>query len=98
MTGQDLYVVPLATASRVSALHHLYISYMVISNRNAKFSFVKLHKSWCIGKPPPSLTIAGFPEDTQFCVVETLDKDLEIIKYRRLDKTRAVFGFPELYN
>ena len=71
---------------------------MVISNRNAKFSFVKLHKSWCIGKPPPSLTIAGFPEDTQFCVVETLDKYLEITKDRSLDKTRPVFGFLELYN
>ena len=70
---------------------------MVTSNRNVKSSFVKLHKSWCIGKPPPSLTIVGFPEDTQLCVVQT-DKYLEITKDGRLDKSKIVFGFCKPYN
>ena len=33
-------------------------------------SFVK-------GKPPLSITIIGFSEDLQLCVIETLDKYLE---------------------
>ena len=51
-------------------LQHLGIRYMTKGDDKV---IAKLHKSWLKGKPPPSLTIFGFPEDPQLCVIETLD-------------------------
>ena len=51
---------------------------MVKSNSNVKFRFAKTHKSWRKCKPSPFLTIDGFPEDPQLCVIDTLDKNFEM--------------------
>ena len=63
----------LTTASRVSGLQHLDIRYMTKGDNKVTFYFAKLHKCWRKDKLPPSLTIIGFPEDPQLCVIETLD-------------------------
>ena len=62
-----------------------------------KFYFAKLHKNWRKGKPLPSLTITGFPEDSQLCEIETLDTHLDRTKERRLGKSQLLFSFQKPY-
>ena len=59
--------------------------------------FAKLHKSWRKGKPPSSLTIIGFPEDPQLCIIETLDTYLDRTKDRRLAKPQLLLNFQKPY-
>ena len=81
------------TASRVSGLQHLDIRYMTKEDNNITFYFVKLHKGWHKDKPCPSLTIIGFPKDSQLCVIETLDMYLDRTKARRLGKSQLLLSF-----
>ena len=65
LTDQELayklcMLLSLTTASRVLGLQHLDIRYMTKEDKKVTFYFAKLHKSWCKGKPTPSLTIIGF--------------------------------------
>ena len=83
----------LTTASRVSGLQHLDIMYMEKRDNKVTFYFAKLHKSWHKGKPPPSLTNIGFPEDPQLCVIETLDTYLDRTKDRKLGKSQLLLNF-----
>ena len=85
------------TASRVSGLQHLDIRYMTKEDNNITFYFVKLHKGWHKDKPCPSLTIIGFPEDSQLCVIETLDMYLDRTKARRLGKSQLLLSFQKPY-
>ena len=73
MTYNLRILLSLTTTSRVLRLRHLDIRYMTKGNDKVAFYFAKLHMSWRKGKPLPSLTIIGFPEDSQLCVNETLD-------------------------
>ena len=45
----------LTLASRVSAIHHLGVRYIVKGNGKCVFKFHRLHKIWRCGKPIPSL-------------------------------------------
>ena len=73
MTYNLRILLSLTTTSRVLRLQDLDIRYMTKGNNKVAFYFAKLHKSWRKGKPLPSLTITGFPEDSQLRVNETLD-------------------------
>ena len=66
----------LTKASRVSGLQHLGIRYMTKGDKVTFYS-PKPHTSWHKGKPPPSLTIIGFPKDSQLCAIETLKRYLD---------------------
>ena len=77
MTCKLCMLPSLTTASRVSGLQQLDIRYMTKRDNKVTFYFTKLHDSWRKGKPPPSLTIIGLPEDSQLCVIETLDTYLD---------------------
>ena len=46
---------------------------MTKGDNKVTFYFAKLYQSWHKSKPLPSLTIIGLPEDSQLCVIETLD-------------------------
>ena len=83
----------LITASPVSGLQQLDIRYMAKGDDKATFYFAKLHQSCRKGKPPSSLTITGFPEESQLCVIETLDTHLDRTKDRRLGKSQLLLSF-----
>ena len=53
-----------------------------------KFTYDKLHKSWRKGKSPPSVTFSSFVEDTDICVIETLDSYLKRTGSWRSDEDR----------
>ena len=93
LTNKVCILLSLTTASRVSGLQHLDIRYMTKEDNNITFYFVKLHKGWHKDKPCPSLTIIGFPEDSQLCVIETLDMYLDRTKARRLGKSQLLLSF-----
>ena len=102
LTDQELtyklcMLLSLTTASRVSGWQHFDIRYMTKGDKKVTFYFAKLHKSWHKGKPPPSLTITGFPEDPQLCVIETLDTYLDRTKHRRLGKCQLLLSFQKPY-
>ena len=98
LTDQELtytlcMLLSLTTASCVSGLEHLDIRYMRKGDNKVTLYFAKLHKSWRRGKPPPSLTIIGFSEDSQLCVIETLDTYLDRTKDWRLGKSHLLLSF-----
>ena len=102
LTDQELtyklsVLLSLTTASGASGLQHLDIRYMTKGGNKVTFYFAKLHKSWRKGKPPPSLTIIGFPEDPQLCVTETLDTYLDRTKDRRLGKCQLLLSSQKPY-
>ena len=70
---------------------------MTRGDNKVTFYFAKLHKSCCKGKPPPSLTIIGFPEDPQLCVIETLDTYPDRTKDGRLGKSYLLSSFQKPY-
>ena len=73
----------LTTSSRASGIHHLDIKFMVNSGDKLTFHFHKLHKSWRKGKPPSSITVYAHSPDKQLCVVQTLNRYLEMTKDKR---------------
>ena len=87
----------LTTASRASGLQLLDIRYMAKGDNKVASYFAKLDKSWRKGKPPPSLTIIGFPEDPQLCIIETLDTYLDRSKDRKLGKSQLLLSFQKPY-
>ena len=97
LTYKLCMLLSLTTASRISSLQHLDIRYMTKGDNKVTFYFAKLHKSWCKGKPLPSLTIIGFPEDSQLCVTETLNMYLDMTKDRRLGKLQLLLNFQRPY-
>ena len=44
------------------------------------FTFGKLHQAWRKGKPPPSLKVYSFEEDTKLSVVATVEEHLKKTK------------------
>ena len=56
---------------------------MVNTGDKVTFHFNKLHKSWRKGKPPRSLTVYTYSPDKQLCVVQILNRHLEMTKDRR---------------
>ena len=98
LTDQELTyklckLLSLPTASRVSGLQHLDKRFMTKADNKVTFYFAKLHKSCRKDKPPPSLTIIGFPKDSQLCVIETLDTYLDRTKDRSLGKSQLCIEF-----
>ena len=87
----------LTAASRTSGLQLLDIRYMAKGDNKVASYFAKLDKSWRKGKPPPSLTIIGFPEDPQLCIIETLDTYLDRPKDRKLGKSQLLLSFQKPY-
>ena len=69
---------------------------MTKGDNKVTFYFAKLHKSCCKGKPPPSLTIIGFPEDPQLCVIETLDTYPDRTKDEKAWKILLVIEFSKV--
>ena len=45
------------------------------------FTFGKPHKAWRKGKPPPSLKVYSFEEDTKLSVVATVQEHLKKQKF-----------------
>ena len=66
---------------------------MTKGNNKVTFYFAKPHKSWHKCKPPPSLTITGFPEDSQLRVIENLDTYADRMKDKRLGKPQLLLSF-----
>ena len=97
LTYKLCMILSLTTASRVLGLQQLNITYMTKEDNKVTFYFAKLHKSWREGKPPPSFKIIGFPEDSQLCVIETLDTYLVRTKGRRLGKPQLLLSFRRPY-
>ena len=64
---------------------------MTKGDNKVTFYCAKLYQSWHKSKPLPSLTIIGLPEDSQLCVIETLDTYNERTKDRRLGKSQLSF-------
>ena len=63
------------------------------------FTFEKLHKVWRKGKPPSSLNVYTFQEDTKLCVVATLEKYLKRTKVWRVkDKCQLLLSFIKPHN
>ena len=89
----------LTTSSRGSGIHHLDIRFMVNTSDKVTFHFHKLHKSWRKGKPPPSLTVHSYSPDKQLCVVQTLNRYLEMTKDRRdPSRTQLLLSCRKPYN
>lgn len=76
----------LSAALRVSAIQHLNIDFMARSESSYTFYFNKLHKSWKRGKSPPTVTYQAYPQDTDLCVVKTLDEYIDRTKGWRSTK------------
>ena len=73
----------LTARSRASGIHHLDISLMVNAGDKVTFHFHKLQKSWRKGNPSPFLTVYAYSPDKQLCVVQTLNRYLEMTKDSR---------------
>ena len=84
-------------ASRFSSLQRLHVRYMTKGANKVTFYFAKLPKIWRKSKPPPSLTIIGFPEDFQLYLMDTLDTYLLRIKDRRFGKSLLLLSFQRPY-
>ena len=83
----------LTTSSRTSGIHHLDIRFMLNTEHKVTFHFHKLHKNWRKGKPPPSLTVYTYSPDKQLCVVQTLNRYLEMTK----DRTQLLLSYRKPY-
>ena len=63
------------------------------------FTFGKLHKAWRKGKPPPSLNVYSFEEDTKLSVVATVEEHLKKTKiWRGKDKSQLLLSFVKPHN
>ena len=88
----------LTTLSRASGTQHLDIRFMVNTDDKVPFHFHKLHKSWSKGKPRPSLPLYTYSPDKQFCVVQTLNRYLEMTKDRRdPSRTQLLLSYRKPY-
>ena len=67
----------LTLASRALGLQHLNIRFMVRNPSSFTFTFHKLHKTWKMGKSPPSVVFHSFKEDSSLCVVADLNEYLK---------------------
>ena len=70
----------LTSAHRVLSSQHLDIRFMTKGTNNYMFTFGNFHKAWWIGKPPPSLRVYTFEEDTKLCIVATFEEYLKRTK------------------
>ena len=88
----------LTTSSRASGIRHVDIRFMVNNGDKVTFHFHKLHKSWKKAGFPPSLTVYAYSPDKQLCVVQTLNRFLEMTKDRRdPSRTQLLLSFREPY-
>ena len=88
----------LTTSSRTSGIHHLDIRFMVNTGDKVTFHFHKLHKSQMKGKTPPSLTVYAYTPAKQLCVVQTLNRYLEMTKERRdPSRTKPLLSYRKSY-
>ena len=63
------------------------------------FTFGKLHQAWRKGKPPPSLKVYSFEEDTKLSVVATVEEHLKKTKiWRGKDKSQLLLSFVKPQN
>ena len=72
-----------ATSSRASGIHHRHIVFLVNTGYKVTFHFHKLHESWRKVNPPRYLAVYAYSADKQLCVVQTLNRCLEMMKDRR---------------
>ena len=88
----------LTTSSRASGIHHLDIRFMINTGDKVTFHFHKLHKSWRKGKPLPSLTVYAYSPDKKLCVMQTLNRYLEMTKDRRdPSRTQLLLSYRKPY-
>ena len=80
----------LTLASLDLGLQHLDIRFMTKGTNNYFSIFEKFHKAWKKGKSPPSLKDYSFEEDTELCVVTTLEECLKEKKFGR-ERTKISF-------
>ena len=85
-------VLALTTSSKASRAHHLNVRFMVNTGDKFTFHFDKLHKRWRKVKPQPSLPVYAYSPDKQLCVVQKLNRYLEMTKDRR-DPSRKLTSF-----
>ena len=89
----------LTSGSRVLDLQHLNTRFMTKGTNNYIFTIGKLDKAWKKGKPPPSLKVYSFEEDTKLFVVATQEECLKRTKvWREKDKNQLLFSFVEPHN
>ena len=63
------------------------------------FTFGKLHQAWRKGKPPPSLKVYLFEEDTKLSVVATVEEHLKKTKlWQGKDKSQLLLSFVKRHN
>ena len=63
------------------------------------FTFGKLHQAWRKGKPPPSLKVYSFEEDTKLSVVATVEEHLKKTKiWQGKDKSQLLLSFVKRHN
>ena len=79
----------LSSASRVSAIHHLNVRYMLRPEGKFVFTFHKLHKSWKYGKALSILESCEYTEDMDLCVITTLNEYIKRAYQRRAEKRRS---------
>ena len=72
-----------ATSSRASGIHRRHIVFLVNTGYKVTFHFHKLHESWRKVNPPRYLAVYAYSADKQLCVVQTLNRCLEMMKDRR---------------
>ena len=89
----------LTSAPQVLSLQHLDITFTTQGTNNYMFTFGKLHKAWRKGKPPPSLKVYTFEENTKLCVIATLE---EYLKRKKVwcgkDKSQLLLSFIKPHN
>ena len=74
LTYKSAMLLAMTSASRVLGLQHLDIRFMAKGINHYIFTFGNLHKSWRKEKPPSSLKVYTFEEDTKLCVVPTMEE------------------------
>ena len=57
LTYKITMLLALTSASRALGLQHLDIRFLTKDTNSYMFTFIKLHKAWRKGKPPPSLKV-----------------------------------------
>ena len=80
--------------SRASGIHHLDIVSMLHASDKVTFHFHKLHKSLRKGKSLPSLAVYAYSPDKQPCLIQTLNRELEMTKDKRgLSRTQLPLSY-----
>ena len=88
----------LIKSSRASGIHHIDLRFMVNTGDKVTFHFHKLYKSWRKGKPSPSLTVYAYSLAKQLCVVQTLNRYLEMTKDSRdPSRTQLLLSYRKPY-